>query len=81
MWKILKAILVYKLIKLLLLAQSAARGFSSPNLSIGSHILEVTYKVYSYHFDPIAMQSSIVEVMAEVALSLAHIKAYFHNTF
>ncbi|KAK7816193.1 hypothetical protein CFP56_000607 [Quercus suber] len=41
----------------------------------GSHILEVTYKVYSYHFDPIALQSSIVDVMAEVALGLAHIKA------
>ena len=81
MWEILKAILVYKLIKLLLLAKSATRAFLGPNLSIGSHILEVTYKVYSYHFDPIAMQSSIVEVMAEVALGLAHIKAYFHNIF
>ena len=39
------------------------------------------YKVYSYHFDPIAMQGSIVEVMAEVAFGLAHIKAYFHNIF
>ena len=72
---------MYKLIKLLLLAESVARGFSGPNLPIGSHILEVTYKFYSYHFDPIAMQSSIVEVMAEVALGLAHIKAYFHNIF
>ena len=27
------------------------------------------------------MQGSIVEVMAEVAFGLAHIKAYFHNIF
>ena len=39
------------------------------------------YYIYSYHFDPIAMQSSIIEVMAKVAIGLADIKAYFHNIF